>query len=293
MRRVLTVAILGGALAGCGPQTDNYDAAGTAKRIDAPARQITIAHDEIRGFMPAMTMNFDVAEGVPLTGIRAGDSVRFRLERSATRLRITRIERAEGASSSSALVARGTSGGERGESGEGGEHEAGEEDLAPLRTETAPEIRLLDQDGRAFTLSSLRGKAVLLDFIFTRCTGPCPILTSAHVRLQRRLGERLRGKMRFVSVSIDPEYDTPGRLRAYALAQGADLGSWSFLTGTAQEVARILEAYHVGRVRDSDGGLNHTVVTYLIDAEGRIRRPYLGLEVPPDQILADLSEALS
>ena len=282
MRRAFEGALLGAvwlaaALTACGPGAESYDAAGTVKRLDAPARQITIAHEEIRGFMPAMTMNFDVAAGVRLGGVRAGDRVRFRLERSATRLRVTRISVA----------------GQAGEAGEVEEEdEEGEGDLAPLRTEVAPEIRLTDQDGRPFTLSALRGSAVLLDFVFTRCTGPCPILTAAHVRLQQRLGETLGGKVHFVSVTVDPEHDTPEHLRRYARGQGADLARWSFLTGTPEEVDRVLRAYHVGRLRDRDGGLNHTVVTYLIDARGRIRRPYLGLEIGPDRLLADLSEAL-
>jgi len=281
-RAVFGAALAALALAACGPGTENYDAAGTVKRLDGPSRQITIAHGEIRGFMPAMTMNFDVAPGVPLDRVHPGDRIRFRLERSETRLRIT------------SLALEGEAG-ERGEISELEEEEGeeGADDLAPLRTEPAPEIHLTDQDGRPFTLSSLRGSAVLLDFIFTRCTGPCPILTSAHVRLQQRLGESLRGKVRFVSVTIDPSYDTPGRLRQYAREQGADLGGWFFLTGTPEQIEKVLEAYHVGRLRDPEGGLSHTVVTYLIDAQGRIRRPYLGLEVPPDRLLTDLSEALS
>jgi len=280
MRRALGAAIFAAAMAAaCGPRTQAYDATGTVKRLDAPARQITIAHDEIRGFMPAMTMNFDVAPGVALGHVRPGDRVRFRLERSEARLRITALARRAGAEDDAGSWES--------------EGEAGGGELAPLRTEVAPEIRLTDQDGRPFTLSSLRGKAVLLDFIFTRCTGPCPILTSAHVRLQQRIGESLRGKVRFVSVTLDPGHDTPERLRAYAREQGADLGSWSFLTGSPEDVERVVGAYHVGRLREPDGGLNHTVVTYLIDAGGRIRRPYLGLEIPPDRLLADLSEALS
>ncbi len=277
---VLWAALVALALAACGPGTENYDAAGRVKRMDAPSRQITIAHEEIRGFMPAMTMNFDVAPDVPLDQVHPGDRIRFRLERSATRLRITAIQIASAAASSSSSRFEGGNGEEEG-------------DLAPLRTEPAPEIRLTDQDGRPFTLSSLRGDAVLLDFIFTRCTGPCPILTAAHVRLQQRLGESLRGKVRFVSVTIDPAYDTPGRLKQYAREQGVDLGSWFFLTGTPEQIEEVLKAYHVGRLRDQEGGLSHTVVTYLIDAQGRIRRPYLGLEVAPDRLLADLSEALS
>jgi protein SCO1/2 len=273
MKRLLSFVLLLAALFACGPGKQTYRASGVVVAVDVPDRQLKVAHGNIPGLMPAMTMSFDVAPGVALERLKRGERVHFVLERGSTYLRITRVEKA-------------------GE-GSGKVPEAGAGAIAPLPRERAPDFRLIDQNAHRFVLSDLRGRAVLLDFIFTRCTGPCPILTNIHVRLQRRLPSAFRDRVRFVSVSIDPVNDTPERLRAYARAQGADLANWSFLTGKLAEVSAVLSAYHVGTARLPGKPLNHTIVTYLIDREGFIRHTYVGLEASPDRLLADLEKAAS
>jgi protein SCO1/2 len=249
--------------------TGVYDVNGDVRAVDPGAMQVKIAHEEIPGFMPAMTMSFDVASPELLDGVTVGARVRFTLERSATRLRITELEILEPGKAGAA----------------GG--------LAPDPPEEAFDFRLVDQRGEPVSLSELRGRAVLLDFIFTRCPGPCPILTAAHVGLQRSLPDAIAERTRFVSITVDPGYDTPTRLREYAEARGADLSTWSFLTGEAARVDEVLRRYHVGSVRQPDGTLDHVVATFLIDPEGRIVRRYLGLDHPSEKILEDLEEVLS
>lgn len=270
VRDLMSAALL--VLLACGaPSRETYEVTGVVEAVDADQGQIKIAHEEIPGFMPAMTMNFDVVPKTLLAGIEPGLKVHFTLEREATRLRITAIRSLGGE------PAAGVGGGFGG--------------LA--EREPAPEFRLIDQDGRPVALGDLRGKAVVLDFVFTRCDGPCPILTSARVTLQRRLPESLVPQTHFVSISIDPESDTPARLRRYATDRGADLRSWSFLTGDPARVKETLRDYWVGWRPDGDGDIDHLVVTYLIDPEGQIARRYLGLEHPPEEILQDLEEVLS
>ncbi len=277
MRSIATAAFglfLLASLAACAPEKQTYHVRGTVVSVEAEGAQLRVAHEEIPGFMPAMTMNFDLAPGLPIGDLRPGEEIRFTLERTPRTLRITRIER-------------------RGDAGESGVRAVEEgSDLAPQRARKAPPIRLTDQAGRPFDLAALEGKAVLLDFIFTRCTGPCPILTASHVRLQRRLPARVAGRVHFLSVTLDPAHDTPSRLRAYARSQGANLASWSFLTGSPEAVAEVLSAYHVGRARLPDDALNHTIVTYLIDTEGFIRKHYLGLDHDPDGLMADLLKVI-
>jgi protein SCO1/2 len=128
---------------------------------------------------------------------------------------------------------------------------------------------------------------VLLDFVFTHCPGPCPIQTGIQVSLQKRLPSGLRARTHFVSVSIDPQRDTPEALRAYALARGADLESWSFLTGSEAEVGAVLADYGVGKTIE-EGEIAHNLVTYLIDPQGRIAKRYLGVSHEPEVMLADL-----
>lgn len=268
MKGSLAAVILGMALASCGPQTETYDAAGTVRRIDAGARQITVAHEEIRGFMPAMTMNFDVAAPELLAGVEPGAHVHFHLRRSATELRITALTVTAPPDAGFAAP-----------------------EVVPL-PEIAPDFELTDHEGNAFALSKLRGRAVLLDFIFTTCPGPCPMQTAAHVRLWKRLPEAVRARTHFVSVSIDPQADTPARLRDYGQARGVDFASWTFCTGSAESVQKVLDAYSIGKTRAPDGELIHTLVTFLIDPDGKLIRTYLGLSTPDTEVIADLERAL-
>lgn len=274
MRTPALALLLAAALvvSACGERSERYETAGRVVSVNGKARVMKVAHEDIPGFMPAMTMSFDLAPEVSLEGVHAGDEIRFTIERTPASLRIVALA----------------------QTGQGGSFSIQEDaEESPLDPRPAPDIRLVDQDGRPFELRSLRGQAVLLDFIFTTCTGPCPILTTAHARLQRRLPPDLRGRVHLLSVTVDPENDTPTRLARYARAQGADLESWSFLTGEPEAVQEVLSAYHVGSIRLEDGTLNHTVVTYLIGPEGKIRRHYLGLEHAQEQVITDLMEVLS
>lgn len=261
----------------CGAEHgDRYEVSGVIEKIDPEAAQLLIAHDPIPGYMPAMTMNFDVEDPKLLEGLSAGARVHFDLHRTGSLLTIRAIH----------VVGHK---GEAGLSGVGG--------VGPLvpkaKLDPAPDFTLTNHEGREFTLSSLQPKAVLLDFIFTRCPGPCPILTAAHASLQRKFSDELQNATHLVSVSIDPSYDSPKRLRAYGETRGADLEHWTFLTGEPAVIADVLKDYYVGTVRQDDGTLEHIVITYLIDPQGRIAERYIGLDVTDHKIIDDLERVLA
>jgi protein SCO1/2 len=270
-RRVVVLVGFAQALAACAPGQQVYTATGVVQAVDGATRQLTIAHEDITGFMPAMTMSFDAAESVPLDSLAPGDQVRFRLERTGSSLRVLSAEKI-----GTGVVSAGIAG-----------------IAAAPEQQPAPDFELIDQDGRQFALRDLRGSAVLLDFIFTRCAGPCPILTAQHAELQRSLEGRLRACTRFVSISVDPEYDRPHLLREYGRARGADLREWWFLTGPPEEVHAVLAAYGVGASRVDPQNLVHLVATYLIDPRGRIAHRYAGLEHSGAQLRADLTAVCS
>jgi protein SCO1/2 len=160
--------------------------------------------------------------------------------------------------------------------------------VAP-EAEPAPPFELVDQHGAPRSLDSLRGKVVLLDFIYTKCPGPCPILTGTHVRLQKILPEAARERVWFVSITLDPERDTPEALRSYAKARGASLDNWSFLAGSKPQIEDVLARYGVGKMPGAGGEIQHVVVTFLIDAEGRIAKRYFGLEHHADDLARDVA----
>jgi len=254
----------------CGlSSTERYQVEGVIQGVDRERSQVLIAHQDIPNFMPAMTMSFDVASPSVLEGVVPGDRVRFVLERNATLLVVSEIDVLE--------AGAGISGG----------------GLSPLaNAEPAPDFELTDQAGALRSLSDLRGQAILLDFVFTRCPGPCPLLTAAHAELQRQLPAALAARTHLVSISLDPAYDTPERLLAYADARGADLSRWWFLTGAPEPVSDVVRAYQVGSIRQPDGLIDHTVITFLIDPQGRIVQRYFGLTTPAADIIRDVGQVL-
>jgi len=258
-------------LAGCTQRT--HDGVGTVIDVRPDLRQIMLDHEVIAGLMPAMQMTFDVPDADLLLGIRAGDRIRFGLVADGEHFRIVSIAKAEG------------------EPGPVDADSLAGFDAVIPEEDRAPPFALVDQDGKAQSLDALRGSIVLLDFIYTHCNGPCPVSTSARVQLQKALPEDLRQHMHFVSISLDPVRDTPENLRRYALERGADLANWSFLTGDPQAVDNVLGSYGVGFVRDPGGDIQHVVVAFLIDPQGRITKRYFGLEHTTSDIIRDLEAA--
>jgi protein SCO1/2 len=162
--------------------------------------------------------------------------------------------------------------------------------VAP-EAEEAPPFELVDQEGARRSLASLRGKVVLLDFIYAKCPGPCPILTGTHVRVQRTLPPDVKADVWFASVTLDPDRDTPQALKHYAKSRGADSATWWFLGGPKNEVEDVLARYGVGKTPATHGGeIQHVVVTFLIDKQGRIAKRYFGLDHHADDLVKDVAE---
>jgi len=272
VRRAAAVALLAAALA-CERGPELYDAVGVVEDVRADLGQVMIDHEEIPGLMPAMTMNFDVADPALLQGVEPGQRVRFRLSFENRIYRVVAIERA------------GDGEGEPNVAGSGGL------DAVPPEAEPAPDFELVDQDGNPRSLASLRGKVVLLDFVWANCPGPCPILTGTHARAQKELPPEVRDKVWFASITLDPERDTPEALRQYGTKRGADLSTWSFLTGPPAEVDKVVKEYGVGTVRLRDGEIEHVVVSFLIDPQGRIAKRYFGLAHHAEDLAHDLATA--
>ena len=137
--------------------------------------------------------------------------------------------------------------------------------------ETLPTFTLLDQTGQAVAASRFRGKKVVLNFIFTRCpiATMCPAATLRMADLQKAARAAGVTDFELVSVSLDPEYDTPGILREYAEARGLDTSNWSFLTGPDTAVRHLLA--QLGVIREFEGNtIKHSLATVLIDGQGRI-----------------------
>jgi protein SCO1/2 len=267
MRRwspALALALL--AAAAC-EGAQEYQVRGVVQEVRPEWKQVVIAHEEIPGFMPAMTMNFDVPDPALLARLEKGQALSFTLETDRSGYRV---------------VAADVLGKEELE-------RIGGMGAFPHLRDPAPSFALTDEDGAEVSLASLAGKIVVLDFIYTHCPGPCPILTGKLVELQRALPPELAQKVHFVSITLDPARDTPEVLRAYGAARGADLARWSFLSGPPAALAAVADAFGVGSLRREDGEIDHVVAAFGIDARGRIAERWIGLEHAPAVMLSDLA----
>jgi protein SCO1 len=152
----------------------------------------------------------------------------------------------------------------------------------------APPFTLTSQEGKPVALADLRGKVVAVTFIYTGCPDICPLLTQKMVDVQDALGADFGAKIAFVSISLDPERDTPEVLKDYAQFWGANLAGWSFLTGSPEAVRDVTRRYGVFFAKKEDGSVDHTQLTTLVDADGRMRVQYLGARFDPEEFRHDL-----
>lgn len=152
----------------------------------------------------------------------------------------------------------------------------------------AANIELTAQSGNPFSLAQTRGKIVAVSFTFTKCTDTCPMLSATMVRVQNALGADFGSEVFFVTVTMDPEADRPEALKRYAEAIGSNLEGWAFLTGTETEIASVARDYGIFRMKSSDGEVEHTLLTTIIDREGISRVQYMGMHFDPDEFLHDL-----
>lgn len=161
-------------------------------------------------------------------------------------------------------------------------------DEALPRMGPAPTFTLTTQDGTRLSLGDLRGKVVAVTFIYASCADTCPVLTAKMAALQQRLGADFGRRVMFASITVDPERDTPGALKHYADAHGADLRGWAFLTGAPAEIQEVAKRYGVYYKKSTRGDVDHTFLTSLVDSRGMLRVQYLGVRFDPDEMLRDL-----
>jgi protein SCO1 len=156
----------------------------------------------------------------------------------------------------------------------------------------APQFALTSQDGKQVALADLRGKVVAVTFIFTLCSATCPVLTPMMSLVQDRLGADFGTNVAFVSVTIDPERDTPDVLKLYAQMYGADVPGWSFLTGEPIAVQDVIRRYGVFAAKTANNDIEHSFLTSIIDRRGVLRVQYLGVRFDPEEFRRDLVSLL-
>jgi protein SCO1/2 len=168
-------------------------------------------------------------------------------------------------------------------------HEAADQQEQRLPTiGAAPAFALTSQDGAEVTLGSLHGKVIAVSFIYASCPDVCPMLTDKMARVQDALGTDFGTEVAFVSITVDPQRDTPEVLKEYAEAFDAKLAGWSFLTGTPAAVREVARRYGVAVAPAPDGQVDHTLLTTLVDRQGVMRVQYLGYRFDEEEFRHDL-----
>jgi len=146
-----------------------------------------------------------------------------------------------------------------------------------MHAQTSVDVRaltLLDQDGKPTSLHAFEGRTMVLHFIFTHCVSACHLQVKSLRAVRDAFPTDLRSRVQFVSVSLDPEHDTPGVLRQYAAANGIADANWHFVTASPDVLERLTQHFAVRRETAADGQINHTLAVFLFDITGRLLQRY-------------------
>jgi protein SCO1/2 len=252
-----------------------YTLKGVITAVDLSRPAITVAHEEIPGYMEAMTMSFPVRDDPKVVALlRPGDRIEARLVVDGSTYFLENVLTkgfvpTPTASHSSA----------RPEPNRG----VGVGDLVP-------DFTLIDQTGKSIRFSQFRGEPVAVTFVYTRCpvATACPITVGKFSKIAAALAKEKFGTI--LAVTVDPAGDTPAILKEYAAHVGADPARWKFLTGDPAAVARVAERFGVLYYPDH-GQIVHSQAVAVVDPDGRIANLYYGEQWEPESVLQDLEKA--
>lgn len=239
-----------------------YQVKGVIKELAPEKKKVKIAHEEIPNYMEAMTMMLDVRDAKELAGLQVGDTVSFRMWVTDDDGWIDQLKKLDGPRTplppepSTFRRVR---------------------EVEPLAVgDKLPDYTFTNTLGRAVRLGEFQGRALAITFIFTRCPFPtfCPRLSSNFSEAAEKLKATANGPTNWhlLSITIDPEYDTPERLRAYAQRYKADPAHWDHVTGALIDITAISEQFGLQFWRaNPNEPINHNVRTVVVDATGRIQ----------------------
>lgn len=254
----------GAPAAASAPGPKRYPLTGEIVAVDAARKVLTVRHNPIAGLMPGMTMEFGVS-AADAELAKAGEKIRADLILVPDGMpRLEKIWPDDRAASDAVQAAARALREDTHDRGNGAYREVGE---------AMPDFALYDQSGRLVDSRRFRGRQIMLNFIYSRCpvATMCPAATAKMMQAQRLARAAGVTNIEFVSITLDPAYDTPGVLREYAEARGIDTSNFSFLTGPETAIRDLLTQFGVIAQFQGDF-LQHTLATLLIDAQGRIIR---------------------
>ena len=268
-----------------GRNTKTFQMKGTVLASDPATGTITFQHEAVPGFMEAMTMPYKLDRPEIASELHPGDVIRARLlvEKDSDGVyhgaRLNEI----------AVVAQ-----------KNLDVKPKSMYHVPSKGDAVPSFPLIDQDGHAMSLASLKGKAVLLTFIYTRCPlgDFCPKMSRNFQQIRSLMQQNpdLQKKTDFISVSFDPAYDTPAVLRSYGKNYVGNDGfaHWQFVRAKDQATLDSMEHFfNIGATPESNGSLTHSLSTVLIGRDGHISEWLPGSEWSPQDAFNKLQALAS
>lgn len=270
VRTVVTLFVITSAiLCGC-VRSRQYELRGQVLAVDRSRQEITIKHEDIRGFMPGMTMPFKVSDPALLNGLEPGDLVQATLVVKDYTGYLTAIRRI------------------------GHETPPAVETPPPVVLQPGqpvPDFRFVDETATTRAIADWRGKVVVVTFVYTRCPFPdfCPKMDRQFKSVQTDVlaDPQLRDRVALLSVTFDPAFDTPAVLAAHAKKLGADPRIWHFATGDREVIDRFASRLGVSVIREGTNAENvtHNLRTAVIGPTGTLRTVFTGNEWTPAQLM--------
>lgn len=290
----LPAILLAALCTACARQRASADATGTAggeprvfqvkgvvEKLEADGRTVVIQHEAISNYMSAMTMPFEVKDTRELIGLSPGDVVAFRMMVTDKEGWIDQIQKT-GSTDRTGARKRETF--------------RRAPIVEPLSVgDAVPDYHFTNELGQAISLSQFRGQALAIVFFYTRCPYPnfCPRMSNNFLDVQKKLKAlpHAPANWHLLSISFDPAYDTPARLKAYAEGWRYDPAHWSFATADLWTLDGITEQFGMQFWRDEGAVIGHNVRTVILDAAGRVQRILTGNTWTPDEVAADIVRA--
>ncbi|MES2390690.1 MAG: SCO family protein [Acidobacteriota bacterium] len=265
-------------------KTKTYAVRGVVVSVDAPHNSITLNHQAIAGLMEAMTMPYNVADPAALGELHPGDMITAKLVADDTpdgpdHFRLTEI----------VIIAQAKP-----------DYKPAMQYHVPAAGDEVPDFAMLNQSAKTISLKQFRGKVVVMTFIYTRCP-----LADFCVRMSRNFAQMnqdlekdgaLEGKTHLLSVSFDPDYDTPKVLKSYGEAYTgqytkANFGHWDFAAPAKKELPKLEQFFDVGVTPGENGTLNHSLSTTVIGKDGKVVAFYPTNEWTPADVEAVIRKA--
>lgn len=281
-RLVIVSLLIEGGACSRDPTARTYQLKGQVLAVKTESNEILVKHDDIPGFMPAMTMAYAVKDAALIKDRAAGDLITATLVVEPSLAHLSAITRT--GSAPLPEDARTTIPAASG--------------IDILRAgDLAPDTALINQDGRPITLKDFAGTATAITFVYTRCPLPqyCPLMDRRFAEVQALVAQEpaLAGKVRLLSVSFDPTFDRAAVLRQHAASLKADPTVWTFATAEESVVDRFAARFGVNVIREKDGTITHSLRTAVIDPSGRVNALLDSNAWTADDLVRELKAAVA